>query len=289
MIRFELLEPKNVSEACSFLAEHKEKARILAGGQGLLPLLKHRLVRPGFVVSIKGLTDLAYIKDEGKEVRIGALTTNRAIELSPVIKKYFPQLVEIEHRVGDVQTRNWGTLVGNLCMSTPTSDPSPNMVALSARATVNSVRGKRTLSFDDFFTGYMKTALQPDEIVTELQLPKFPVRTGGAYHKENIRATDSPIASVCAVVSLDTDLKTISSARVVLQAVCPAPMRATAAEKLLIGGKVKDSLIEEAAQAAANEACPISDIYGSSDYKKAMVKVIARQVLNQAIELAKAT
>jgi aerobic carbon-monoxide dehydrogenase medium subunit len=287
MIRFELLEPKDISEACSLLSKYKEKARIIAGGHGLLPLLKHRLVRPAYVISIKKIPNLSYITDSASAIKVGALTTNREIEQSPVIKKYFPMLSDIEHIVGDVQTRNWGTLVGNLCVSTPTSDPSPIMVAIGAKAIVQNANGKRSLPFDEFFTGYMKTALQPDEMVVELELPKFPARTAGSYHKENIRATDSPIASVCTVIGLDTDLKTIKTARVVLQAVCPSPMRSPSAEKVLIGAKVSEKTIADAADAASADACPISDIYGSSDYKKAMVNIIAKQVLNEAIDRAK--
>ena len=114
MVRFRLLEPRDLSEACSLLAEYREKAKILAGGQGLLPLLKHRQIAPNYIINIKGLSSLGYIDESGGSLRIGALTTNRAVELSVLIKERYPMLAELEQVLGDVQTRNWGTLVGNL-------------------------------------------------------------------------------------------------------------------------------------------------------------------------------
>ena len=289
MVRFELLEPRDLPEACSMLSKHQGKAKIIAGGHGLLPLLKHRLVKPAYIISIKGLTELEYIKDDGNVLRIGALTTNRAIEVSDLIRKRFPMLAELEQFVGDVQTRNWGTLVGNLCMSSPTSDPSPALIALRASVKAASVRGEREIPLDEFFVDYLKTALHLDEIVTELQIPRPLPHTGGAYHKERVRATDSPIASVAAVVSLDESLNTITAARMVLQAVCPMPLRARTAEQILIGEKIKtiqDGRLNEVATAAKEEACPISDVYGSAEYKKEMVKLVTKQVVTDAIERA---
>ena len=202
MVRFELLEPKNLSEACLLLAEHKEKAKIVAGGQGLLPLLKHRQLKPKYLINIKNLPGLEYIDDGRSGLRIGALTTNRAIEISSLIKQRYPMLADLERVVGDVQTRNWGTLVGNLCAASPTSDPAPALIALGATMKVQSIRGEREVPLEEFFVEYLKTALEPDEIVTEIQIPNPPPYVGGAYHKERVRMTDSPIASVAAVIQL---------------------------------------------------------------------------------------
>ena len=288
MIRFELLEPKDLSGACSLLAEHGKKAKIIAGGQGLLPLLKHRQVTPQYVVSIKGLPSLDYIDNGNGNLRIGALTTHRAIEFSSLVKEKHPMLAGLERVLGDVQTRNWGTLVGNLCAATPTSDAAPALIALEAMAKIMSVKGEREIPLDGFFVDYLKTALAPDEICTEIQVPELPPHTGGAYHKERVRMTDSPIASVAAVVSLDDRLDTVTAARIVLQAVCPAPLRVQEAEKMLIGEKVQDRLVDEVAMVAAKTACPISDVYGSAEYKSEMVKIITRQVVAQAIKQAQA-
>jgi len=288
MVRFELLEPKNLSEACSLLAEHKEKAKIVAGGQGLLPLLKHRQIAPKYLINIKNLLGLEYIDDGRSGLRIGALTTNRAIELSALVEKRHPMLAELERVVGDVQTRNWGTLVGNLCAASPTSDPAPALIALGATLRSVSVRGEREVPLEEFFVEYLKTALGPDEIVTEIQIPSPPPYTGGAYHKERVRMTDSPIASVAAVISLDGS-DTVAIARIVLQAVCPTPVRAREAESFIVGKKVDDKFIDEVAVLAEKAACPISDIYGSAEYKREMVKVVTKQVVTEAIKRAKAT
>jgi aerobic carbon-monoxide dehydrogenase medium subunit len=287
MVRFELLEPKNLSEACSLLAEHKERAKIIAGGQGLLPLLKHRQIKPKYLINIKNLPGLEYIDDGRSGLRIGALTTNRAIEISSLIKQRHPMLAELERMVGDVQTRNWGTLAGNLCAASPTSDPAPALIALGATLRSVSMRGEREVPLEDFFVEYLKTALEPDEIVAEIQIPDPPPYTGGAYHKERVRMTDSPIASVAAVISLDGS-DTVAMARIVLQAVCPTPVRAREAESFIVGKKVDDKFIDEVAVLAEKAACPISDIYGSAEYKREMVKVVTKQVVTEAIKRAKA-
>ncbi len=288
MVRFELLEPKNLSEACSLLAEHKERAKIIAGGQGLLPLLKHRQIKPECLIDIKDLPGLEYIDDGRSGLRIGALTTNRSVELSRLVEQRHPMLSELERMVGDVQTRNWGTLVGNLCAASPTSDPAPALIALGATLKVLSLRGERQISLEEFFVDYLKTALSPDEIVTEIQIPGSPPFTGEAYLKERVRMTDSPIASVAAVVSLDGS-NTVSEARIVLQAVCPTPIRARGAENFIVGKKGEDKLVDEAARLAEKAACPISDLYGSAGYKREMVRVATRRVLTLAIKRAQAS
>jgi carbon-monoxide dehydrogenase medium subunit len=286
MVRFELLEPRNLSEVCSLLAEHKEKAKIIAGGQGLLPLLKHRQIRPEYLISIKDLPSLEYIDDDRTGLRIGALTTNRAIELSALVEKRHPMLSELERVVGDIQTRNWGTLVGNLCAASPTSDPAPALIALGATLKAVSVRGERQVPLEEFFVEYLKTALEPDEIVTEIKIPNSQPNTGGAYHKERVRMTDSPIASVAAVITLDGP-DTIAMARIALQAVCPTPVRAREAENFAVGKKVEDQLIDEVAVLAEKAACPISDVYGSAEYKREMVRVATKRVVTQAIKRAR--
>ncbi len=288
MVRFELLEPRDLSEASSLLAEYRGKAKIIAGGQSLLPILKHRQITPKYIINIKGLPDLEYITDDGNRIRIGSLTTNRAIELSALVKQTHPMLAELEQMLGDVQTRNWGTLVGNLCAASPTSDPAPALIALGAVAKVVSVRGEREIPLDHFFVDYLKTALDPDEIVTEIQLPRPQTHTGGAYHKERVRMTDSPIASVAAVLRLEGRAHRVAAAHIVLQAVCPTPLRAREAEDLIIGKEVDDKLIDEVAVLAAKAACPITDVYGSAEYKKEMVKVVTKQVVAEAIKRAKA-
>ena len=251
-------------------------------------MLQHRQITPEYVININDLPELDYIDSSNGSIRIGALVTNRTVELSPVIKKTFPMLAKLQQVLGDVQTRNWGTLIGNLCVGSPTSDPAPALIALEARIKAVSVRGERVIPLDGFFIDYMKTALAPDEIATELQVPNPSPHSGSAYHKERVRAIDSPIASIAATISLDAGLNTITSARIVLQAVGPTPIRAKEAENILIGDRVRDTLVDEAAAIAATEARPIDDVYGSAEYKREMVKVVARYVIPQAIDRAEA-
>ncbi|MFC1917066.1 FAD binding domain-containing protein [Chloroflexota bacterium] len=287
MIRFELLEPKSPVEACSLLSEYKDKAKIIAGGHGILPLLKHRTICPAYLINIKGLAELDYVKENGGSVLIGALTTNHAIEVSPLIKAKFPMLAGLERYLGDVQIRNWGTVVGNLCMSTPTSDLAPALIALGSSVIAKSTRGERKILLEEFFTDIMKTALEPDEMVTELQIPFPPPHSGSAYHKERVRMTDSPTAAVAVAVSLDEKREKVIAARIILQAVCPTPLRVKEAETLMVGKKITDISLELISEVAAVTACPISDIYGSAEYKKEMVKLVTGQLLQQALEQAR--
>jgi carbon-monoxide dehydrogenase medium subunit len=287
MIRFEFLEPQDLTEACSLLAQHQEKARIIAGGQSLLPLLKQRKIYTNYLVNIKGLSDLEYISNDKKVTRIGTLVTNRAIELSDVVRERHSMLADVERTVGDVQTRNWGTLVGNLCAASPTSDLAPALIALKAIVKARSVRGERGIPLREFFSGYLKTILDPDEIVTEIEVPELPPNSGAAYHKERVRMTDSPIASAAAAITLDGNSDSITSARIVLQAVGPVPLRAREAEERITGEKFQDKVLDEVVNIAATEARPISDAYGSMEYKREMVKVATRVVITKAIEQAK--
>ncbi len=288
MVRFDVLEAENLLEASSLLAEHKDEARIIAGGQNLLVLLRHRQITPRYVISIKACSDMEYIKGDGEFLKLGALTTHRAVETSDLIRETLPMLVELEHNLGCIQTRNWGTIGGNLCQASPTNDLAPALIALRARCLVKSMRGERTLSFDDFFVDYQKTALRSDEILVEIQIPKPLPRTGGIYRKETVRFADPPIASVGVVVTLD-ERGAVQNARILLQAVGVTPLRAREAEKAITGEKVQDKLLMTAANLAAKEARPISDVYGSAEYKREMIKVLTRHNIKEAIRRAQAS
>jgi CO/xanthine dehydrogenase FAD-binding subunit len=285
MVRFQVLQPKTLSEACSLLARHIQEAKVVAGGQNLLVLLKQRRIKPRFVINIKQLSEMEYITHDSGSLRIGALTTHRAIEKSMIIRGKYPILSDLEERLGCVQTRNWGTIGGNLCQASPATDPPPALIALGAKVKAMSVRGVRTISLDDFFIGYQRTILEPDEILVEIQLPEPPLYSGAAYHKETVRLADPPIASVAAMVTIGGQ-KTIESVRIVMQAVGVTPLRAAKAERAIEGEKMTEGLIEKAARLAAEEAQPISDVYGSADYKREMVKVATKRAVKEAFKRA---
>lgn len=281
---FTYLIPKSLAEACSLISEYKGTAKIIAGGQSMIPQLKLRLLNPEVVIEIKHLRGLEYIRKGRNGLRIGSLTTHRAIETSDLIKQSFPMLVEMEHRLADVQIRNWGTIGGNLCHADPAGDPAPSLIALGAKVKTMSVRGKREIPLEDFFVDFLTTVLEPDEIMTEIEIPYLPPYTAGAYYKETVRVTDLPIASVAAVIGLDGRRKQVKEARIVLGGVGSTPIRAQEAEKLLVGRKVEAELLDEVGAIAAKEASPSTDIHGSEEYKRILVKVVTKEMVNLAIK-----
>jgi len=281
---FECLEPRDLAEACAWLAERKEEIKIIAGGQSLMILLKRRLFRPEFVVNIKGLSELAYVRERPDGVvSIGALTTHRTIETSPLIAKKFPMLVEMEHLLAGIQIRNWGTIGGNLCHADPSGDPGVVLTALGARVKAQSIRGTREISLEEFFVDYLETVLSPDEVLTEINVSSPSPKTGGAFIKESVRFGDPSIVSAAAVVTLDGEI--VKNARIVLGAVGNTQIRAKKSEELLRGKKATD-LLEEVAKTAANEAKPSPDIHGSVEHKRQLVTAAVKAALNGAIKRA---
>lgn len=287
MKRFEYLEPTTVEKACSLLSQHKEKANILAGGQSLVVLLKTRVISPDYIINIKNLKELDYIRDNGKSVKIGTLTTHRTLETSPLIKQRFPVLVEAEHKLAHRQIRNWGTVGGDLCHADPAADISPPLIALGAKAKVVSVRGEREIPLDEFFVDYFATALENDEILVEIDVPYVPPYSAAAYRKETITSGDYPIVSVAAAIGLDKQRKTIKEARIVLGAVGTTPIIAKEASQAIIGKIANGEVVEAASVLASKEAQPVSDILGSEEYKRKIVGVLTREIVNLAIERAR--
>lgn len=283
---FEYLAPKDLDEACSLLAKHRDEAKILSGGQSLVALLRQRLVSPAYVIDIRRVPGLDYIREDKDGLSIGALTTHRTVETSPAVAKRFPMLAEAEHRLAHRQVRNWGTIGGNLSHADPGGDLAPSLMALGAVVKVVSARGKRTVPMAEFFTDYLVTVLEPDEILVEVVIPYLKAGSGGAYHKESIRAGDRPIASVAAVVSLDGKAGVIKSARIALGGVGLTPLEAKEAGKSLAGKKATAGVVLEAGAIAAREAQPTADVEGSVEYKRHIVGLLTRDMLNLALTRA---
>jgi carbon-monoxide dehydrogenase medium subunit len=283
---FEYVVPKDLDEACSLLSKYKEDAKVLAGGQSLVPLLRQRLIAPQYVIDIKRLPGLEYIREESAGLKIGALATHRTVETSPVVAKKFPILVEAEYRLAHRQVRNWGTVGGNLSHADPGGDLGPPLLALGAEVKVASTRGERTISLSRFFTDYLVTVIEPDEILVEIGIPYFKPHSGGAYRKESIRAGDRPIAAVAAAVSLNGKGDTIEEARIALGGVGLTPIEAKEAAQSLVGKKATEATVLEAGTIAAREARPTADVEGSEEYKRHMVHLLTRDMLNLAIERA---
>ncbi len=284
---FNYLVPKTVKEALAWLAQHGDEAKVIAGGQSLLVLMKQGLIAPQYLIDIKGIAALDYIKfDEKKGLKVGSLTSHRAIESSPVVRKEFGVLAQMEQGLASIQIRNCGTIGGNLCHADPAGDPAPPLIALRANARIAGPHGERSLPLEEFFRDYYETALQTDEILAAIQVPKPAPRTGTAYTKFALMAGDHPIVGVAVSLTLGARDGVCDDARIVLGAVAPVPMRAQRAEKVLAGKVINDEVIEEAARIAAEESRPTSDVHGSEEYRKELVRVLVKRVAKEAIERA---
>jgi len=289
MIRdFEYFAPKTVEEALTLLSQYNEESKVIAGGQSLLVLMRQGLVAPKYLIDIKGISALDYINlDKNEGLRIGALTPHRAIEKSPVIQNGFAVLSEMELKLASVQTRNWGTIGGNLCHADPAGDPAPVLIALNGKLKIASLSEERTVAVEEFSTDYFETALRHGELLTEIQVPNPPPRTGTAYTKFNIIENDMGIASTAVSITLSPKDETCSDARIVLGAVASVPMRAKEAEKVLVGKEISDALLVKAGQIASEEAEPIADVLASEEYKRELVRVLVKRVGREALDRAR--
>jgi carbon-monoxide dehydrogenase medium subunit len=289
MIRdFEYASPKTLEEALGLLAKYRDECKVIAGGQSLLILMRQGLVAPGYLVDIKGIAELNYIQAQPKGgLRLGALTPHRAIEKSPLMRDGFSVLAEMEHRLASIQTRNWGTIGGNLCHADPAGDPTSVLMALNATLTVASQKGKRDMPVEEFCLDYFETALQPDELLVEIQVPPASPYTGTAYTKFNIIETDMATVAVAVSVTLGPEMEVCREARIVLGACGSTQMRAKQAEEVIRGKKITEDLLKEAGQIASQEAEPISDINATEDYRRHLVRVLVPRVGQNALARAR--
>jgi len=285
---FEYLVPKTVEEALKLLSQYEEgECKVIAGGQSLIILMKQRLLTPKYLINIKGLSDLDYIKlDDKQGLKIGALATHRSIEKSPVIQNGFSVLAEMEQNISSVETRNWGTIGGNVSHGDPGGDPAPVLIALNAKLKMTSLSGERTVSAEDFTLDYYETALRHDELLAEIQIPSLPPNTGVKFTKFSQIAGDYANASVGMLITLDQK-EICKDVRIALGSVAVAPMRAKKAEEILKGKKINDELLAEAGQIASEESSPTSDAEVSEEYKRELVKVLVKRVGREALERAK--
>jgi carbon-monoxide dehydrogenase medium subunit len=283
---FEYFDPKTVKEALPLLSQYKDEAKIIAGGQSLLVIMKQGLLATEYMVDIKGISDLDYINDDGKGVRIGALTLHRTIEKSPIIKKHFEVLSEMERNLATIQTRNWGTIGGNLCHGDPAGDPASVFIALNAKLKVASMGGERIIDMEEFSKDYLEVALEPDEMLTEIQVPSPPPHSGVAYEKLMVMQGDMGIIGAAVSITLKSGGSVCEDARIVLCNAASIPLRARKAEKRLIGKAITDDLLAEAGEVASSEADPPVDVHGSAEYRREMIKVFVSRAAQRALERA---
>jgi aerobic carbon-monoxide dehydrogenase medium subunit len=284
---FEYLGATSVEEALELLSQHKDDDyRIIAGGQSLNTAMKHRLIAPQYIIDVKGLSDLDYIKfDESKGLKIGALATHRSLEKSQIVRERYRVLCEMEENVASVETRNWGTVVGDLCNADPAVDPGPPLIALDAKLTVSSKGEERTVDAEEFALDFFETTVQPGEMVTEIQIPVMPPRTGAFFMKYSQIHGDYALASAAVLITLD-DKGTCTNARIGLGGVGTTPIRAKQAEEVLKGKKITEDLLAEAAKVASGETSPISGIEASADYKRELAGTLVKRVGKIALDRA---
>jgi len=284
MIPFEYRTPKNLKEVHATLKEFGGDAKLLAGGTALVIMMKQRLVRPSCLVAlrnVRGLNGIA-VKDGG--LSIGGLATHREVESSSLLRRRLPMLAETFHHVATIRIRNMATVGGGLAHADPNMDPPPSLIALGATLKATSASGSRVIPLDEFFKDYYETVLNPDEIITELFVPKVAPNTGAAYIKFLPRtADDYATVSAAAVLTLDKTNKTIVDVRIALGSVGVTPIRATAAEAVLRGQPLKAEAFAEAGEKAKGVVDPVSDFRGSAAYKKDMAAVFVRRALEKAL------
>jgi aerobic carbon-monoxide dehydrogenase medium subunit len=284
---FTYLQPGSVKEALAMLAEHTDDCKIICGGQSLLIVMRQGLVQVEYLIDIKGLNELNYIKyDDKGGLKIGATTTHRTIEKSDVIAKKYPVLVDMEEKLASIQVRNWGTIGGNLAHADAAGDPAPVLAALNATVKVGSAKGERTISLDEFYTDLFETAMEPGELVLEVQVPAPAPKTGTAYKKFNLLESDQGIVAVAASITLD-GADTCKDARIVLGNAASTSIRAKKAESVLVGKKLTDALFEKAGEAASEECEPVGDIHASEEYRRHLIGVLTKRMTKAAFEQAK--
>lgn len=274
--RFDYDVAESVDHAIELLGGGGGDAKLLAGGQSLIPALRLRIARPAKLVDLGRLADLAYVRDDGTHVAIGAMTTHAAVASDPGLAEHCPIVSHTAAQIGDPQVRHRGTLGGTLSHGDPASDMPAVMLAVGAELVARGKGGERTIPVGDFFTGVFQTALGPDEVLVEARVPKLAASTGWAYVKANRRAQDWATVGVAAVVHRD-DGK-VAGASIGLVNMGGTALRAGAAEDALAGG----ASIAEAAELVAEGADPPTDHAGSSEYRAHLAKVIARRALEQA-------
>jgi len=272
------------------LKENGPGGRFLAGGTDLIIAMKEKGLVPKYIVDLKRVPGLTGIRENRDgSITIGALTTMREIETSPLLTKKYPFLCQSAAEVGSIQIRNRATVGGNMANATPSADVAPSLIALNATAKIAGTAGERTLALEEFFRGPGQTVMNPDEILTEITIPKTSPRLVGEYIKFSPREMmDLAYVGVAVAFEYGEKEKRCGGVRIVLGAVAPTPMRARNAEALLDGQVLTEELATKAGDEAAKESKPISDVRSSADYRRAMVGAMTkRALLNAAVGPAK--
>jgi len=282
---FEYHVPTSLPEATALLARYGDDAKVLSGGQSLIPMMKLRLATPRHLVDINRIPGLASLREADGVLTIGALCRESELEEAELIRTRYPILVDTCRVIADPLVRNLATVCGNLAHGDPANDHPATMLALAAELVAVGPGGERRVPAAAFFTGPFATALAGDEILTEIRIPTPPPRSGGAYVKLERKVGDFATAAVAAQVTLAPG-GTCGRAGIGLTNVGPTPIQARRAEAFLTGKRLEDGVIKEAARLAAEESQPVSDLRGPAEYKRDLVRVLAARALRKALARA---
>ena len=283
---FDYHSPQTLDEALAFLQSHSDDAKVLSGGQSLLPLLKLRLGSASHLVDIGKIPGLEYIKEEGGVLKIGGRTRESALEHSDLIQTKYPLLAQTAAVIADPLVRNLATVGGNLAHGDPANDHPATMLALRAEVVATGPNGTRTIPIDEFFLGLFATALGADEILTEIRIPIPPAKSGGSYVKLERKVGDFATAASAVQLTLGAGGE-VASVGIALTNAGPTPLRATDAEQFLTGKQPSPDVIAEAARRASAIATPSADRRGAVEYKRQMARVLTGRAIKAAIDWAR--
>lgn len=271
----------SLEEACLILAEDPADTKIIAGGQTLIPMLNFRLARPTRLVDISSIPDRNHIAEEAGGIRVRATTVQRVVERSPLVQSRYPLLHRAIEHIAHFQIRNKGTIGGSIANADPASELPAMSLVHEAQLELVGAEGSRTINAEDFFLGYYMTALEPHEVLASVYFPEPPRGSGWGFHELTRRPGDFALAGCAALISVDA-ARICTNARIVLFGAAPTPVRAVAAEQVLIGQLCSDRLIGEAASAACEQADPESDVHATASYRRAVAEVMAARAIRDA-------
>ena len=278
---FEYFNPQSVQEAIELLDRYGDEAKIIAGGQSLVPMMNFRLARPEILIDITGIKELDYVKTEGDELVIGALTRERDIEQSPLVVEKWPILSKAISFIGHSAIRNRGTIGGSLVHADPSAEIPTSLCALNGNVKVIGPSGEKNLEPEEFFMTYLTTSLEPSDLLVEVRIPALPDKTGWSFGELSRRSGDFAIVAVGILLFTET-AGVCREARISMGGVAPTPVRAEEAEALLAGQKITEKLIAEAAQQAAEETDTEPDYHASAEYRMDMARVFVKRGLQEA-------
>jgi carbon-monoxide dehydrogenase medium subunit len=277
---FEYLSPDSLDSAVEMVARYGEAQKVLAGGQSLVPLMNMRLTRVEQLIDLNRLQSLRYVREEEGQIRVGAMTTQRTIERSDLVRRGLPLMADAIGYIGHFQIRNRGTIGGSLAHADPSAELPTMLLVHEGEVEAQSTRGKRTIKAEDFFVSYFTTALEPDEILTEVRFRRPALETGWSFQEVARRHGDFALAAVAVLMILEGER--IVSARIAVAAAADRPLRASKAEAALVGQAVGEKAFAHAAEIVSSEVRPTGDVHASADYRRHVAGVLTRRGLAEA-------